>query len=170
VALYIEDLKYPRRGRRRLPEMSEAEIKEREKVARILKNERARNREANVKDRIEIILRKPEYARTEEENMLVESDKRRKTNKNARSRERTRERKEKMEDILAKPEDERTKEEIEWLEKLVRKKQKKNLQDRIRRLRTKETELKKSKDHQTETESGTEDVEEYPQETQNDSD
>jgi hypothetical protein len=162
---YIEDLKYPRRGRRRLPEMSDTDIEEREKVRRTLKNERLKEKKERAKDRVTMILRKAEFDRSEEENTFVERHERNRAHKNARGRERNRQRKEKIENILSKPEGERTSEETEWLAFEAKRKRAKNIKDRKRRLRIKEDEAKKENKFQIlESILAMEDLEEYPQE------
>ena len=140
--VYTEDLKYPKRGRRRLPELSDADIEEREKVRRTLQNERKREKVERAKDRMAMILRKAEFERTEEENLFAERYEHNRAMKNERGRERNRKRKEKMEDILAKPKGERTREQTEWLATELKKKKRKNLKDRTYRLRIKEDKIK----------------------------
>jgi hypothetical protein len=168
---YIEDLKYPRRGRRRLPEMSDTDIEEREKVRRTLKNERLKEKKERAKDRVTMILRKAEFDRSVEEIMFVERHERNRVQKNARGRERNRQRKEKMEKIRAKPKGERTSEETEWLAFEAKRKRAKNINDRKRRFRIKEAKAKnENKFEILESILAMADLEEYPQELFEDSD
>jgi hypothetical protein len=105
---------------------------------RLRKNDQARQRSAQTRQRLTEIEAKSEWERTEEEIELLRQDKERRDQKNSQSRQRALLKKEREANIINKPAHERTPDEQAWLDDYNAKRKRKHEGDRLRRQRIKE--------------------------------
>lgn len=116
---------------------SAKEYEEEEEQRRLQRNLMIKKKEREIKERMNLISKKKDETKTEDEVKAYVLFEQRRQRKNERSRERTKENRQEMERILGIPDGSRTEEERKWLNRFLKAKHRKNDNDRSRRKRIK---------------------------------
>ncbi len=116
---------------------SAKEYEEEEEQRRLQRNLMIKKKEREIKEKMNLISKKKDETKSEDEVKAYVLFEKRRQRKNERSRERTKENRQEMERILGIPDGSRTEEERKWLNSFLKAKYRKNENDRSRRKRIK---------------------------------